>query len=302
MNTQTNAVDGTVWAMLLLLSLLWGGSFIFVELALRDLQPLTIVAMRVGIGALLLLAIVRLKKLVFPLDLKSILQFALMGTLNNAIPFSLIVWGQQSIDAGRASILNATVPLFTVVLAHWFLADEKLNAAKITGVIVGFAGVVVLVGPGAETANSSIGQLAILGAAISYAFAAIFGRQLSRFDPLVSACGMLCASTVIMLPLALVLESHAEFQPGLLPLFSVIALGVGSTAIAYLLYFRILGRAGSSNLSLVTFLIPPSAILMGVMFLQERVSINETIGLALILAGMAIATGFYRRFLKTTRP
>jgi len=154
-------MDGHVWLLLASLSLVWGGSFLFVELALRDYQPLTIVALRVAIGALVLHCVLRFKKLHFPLDLKSITQFAVMGILNNAIPFSLIVWGQQSIDAGRASVLNATVPLFTVLLAHWLLADEKLNRSKVIGVLIGFAGVIVLTGPAAisgNAVNSVIGQ------------------------------------------------------------------------------------------------------------------------------------------------
>ena len=291
-------MDGHVWLLLASLSLLWGGSFLFVELALREYQPLTIVALRVAIGALVLHFVLRLKKLHFPLDLKSILQFSVMGILNNAIPFSLIVWGQQSIDAGRASVLNATVPLFTVLLAHWLLADERLNASKITGVLIGFAGVFVLAAPAAisgNAVNSITGQVAILGAAISYAFAGIFGKQLNRFDPQVSATGMLTASAVLMIPFALVFEPLPAKLPGLLPTVSVVALGVACTALAYLFYFKILTRAGSSNLSLVTFLIPPSAMIMGVVFLNERLTLEDYAGVALILAGMAIATGLGKR-------
>ena len=292
-------MDGHVWLLLLSLSLVWGGSFLFVELALREFQPLTIGSLRVAIGALVLHCVLGIKKLHFPLDLKSIGLFAVMGTLNNAIPFSLIVWGQQSIDAGRASVLNATVPLFTVLLAHWLLADEKLNTSKITGVLIGFAGVFVLAGPAAisgNAVNSVTGQLAVLGAALSYAFASIFGRQLNRFDPQVSATGMLTASSVLMIPFALVFEPLPSSLPGLLSTASVVALGVACTALAYLFYFKILAKAGSSNLSLVTFLIPPSAIIMGVVFLNERLAVEDYIGIALILAGMAIATGIYKRF------
>ena len=299
MKPVTNSMDGHVWLLLLSLSLLWGGSFLFVELALRDYLPLTIVTLRVAIGALVLHCVLRIQKLHFPMDLKSIGQFAVMGTLNNAIPFSLIVWGQQSIDAGRASVLNATMPLFTVLFAHWLLTDEKLSASKITGVLIGFAGVFVLAGPAAisgNSVNSLIGQLAVLGAAISYAFAGIFGRQLNRFDPQVSATGMLTASAVLMLPFALVFEPLPSSLPGLLSTVSVIALGVACTALAYLFYFKILTKAGSSNLSLVTFLIPPSAIIMGVVFLNERLSFEDYAGVALILVGMAIATGIYKRF------
>lgn len=302
MKSTNNVMDGHVWLLLVSLSLLWGGSFLFVEFALRDYQPLTIVALRVGIGALVLHCVLRVKKLHFPLDLKSVSQFALMGALNNAIPFTLIVWGQQSIDAGRASVLNATVPLFTVILAHWLLANEKLNRSKSIGVLIGFAGVFVLTGSGAiqdatqDITNSVTGQLAVLGAAVSYAFASIFGRQLNRFDPMVSATGMLTASAVLMFPFAFALESFPATRPGFLSTASIVALGVACTALAYLFYFKILTKAGSSNLSLVTFLIPPSAIVMGVVFLNERLVFEDYAGVVLILLGMAIATGVYKRF------
>jgi len=295
----TPRMGGDVWLWLISLSLLWGGSFLFVEIALRDFEPLTIVMFRVLIGAVVLHMVLRFRNLKFPFDLKSLAQFALMGVLNNAIPFSLIVWGQQSIDAGRASVLNATVPLFTVLLAHFLLADEKLNTSKVVGVVIGFVGVFVLtknsVG-NSESANSVVGQIAILGAALSYAFASVFGRQLNRFDPQVSATGMLTASAVMMIPLAVMLESPGAVRPGFMPVIAVVLLGVACTSIAYLLYFKILLKAGSSNLSLVTFLIPPSAILMGIFFLAEAFTLNDLIGVALILTGMAIATGLLKRY------
>lgn len=299
MSASENTLNGTVWVLLISLSLLWGGSFLFVEFALLDYPPLTIVALRVAIGALVLQCVIRLQGLSFPLDLKSISLFTIMGGLNNVIPFSLIVWGQQSIDAGRASVLNATVPLFTVLLAHWLLTDEKLTAKKIMGVVIGFAGVFVLAGPSvfnSEVANSVVGQLAVIGAAVSYAFASIFGRQLNRYEPQVSATGMLTASAVLMVPFAMVMESSDWVRPGVLSTLSVVALGFACTALAYLLYFKILTKAGSSNLSLVTFLIPPSAILMGVVFLHEKLALTDYAGIALIMIGMGIATGVYKRF------
>jgi len=302
LNAGVKSAGGDVWLWLISLSLLWGGSFLFIEIALRDFEPLTIVMLRVLIGAIVLHIVLRVRRLKFPFDLKSLWQFALMGALNNAIPFSLIVWGQQSIDAGRASVLNATVPLFTVVLAHWLLADEKLNSAKVVGVVVGFIGVFVLTINSAtdgSSVNSVAGQMAVLGAAVSYAFAGIFGRQLSRFDPQVSATGMLTGSAVMMIPLVMLLESPASARPGVLPLAAVVLLGVACTAVAYLLYFKILLKAGASNLSLVTFLIPPSAIGMGVLFLAEKFTLYDLLGLVLILIGMAIATGMYKRFVRS---
>ena len=288
----------SVWLLLISLALLWGGSFLFVEVALEGFKPLTIVALRVLTGAIVLHAILLLLKRKFPWDLKNITRFAIMGALNNAIPFSLIVWGQQSIDAGRASVMNATVPLFTVMLAHWLLKDEKLTPAKLAGIVIGFAGVFVLTGLGSSSSdNSVIGQIAVLGAAVSYAFASIYGRQLSHLDPKVSATGMLTASSVIMLPVVWLLDPSGLLpEVGFASILSVIVLGVACTALAYLLYFKILLQAGSSNLSLVTFLIPPGAIIMGIVFLGEHIGINDLVGVGLILTGMAIATGLYKRF------
>lgn len=294
-------VTGQTWILLITLSLLWGGSFLFVEFALQDFKPLTIVALRVSIAAIVLHVVLRSKKLSFPWDIKSLSLFAVMGAINNAIPFSFIVWGQQTIDAGRASIMNATVPLFTVLLAHWMLSNEKLTRAKLIGVVLGFLGVVVLTGKSAfnaEAANSVAGQLAVLIAAISYAFAGIFGKRLTHLNPMISAAGMLTASSAMMIPIALATEPVAGLRPGLLAIISLLALGFACTAFAYLLYFKILAQAGASNLSLVTFLIPPSAMVMGVLFLKEKVTTSDLLGILLILTGMTIATGLYKRFLK----
>ncbi len=291
-------MTGKVWLLLISLSLLWGGSFLFIELALEDFKPLTIVAMRVSIAAIVLHCVLHYKQMKFPWDRKNLLLFTMMGAINNVIPFSCIVWGQQTIDAGRASVLNATVPLFTVLLAHWLLTNEKLTATKLLGVAIGFAGVLVLTGPGAfnsNAVNSTTGQVAILVAAVSYAFAGIFGKQLNHLNPLVSAAGMLTASALIMIPATFLLEPIGSFQLNYRSIIAVLLLGVACTALAYLLYFKILVQAGSSNLSLVTFLIPPSAMMMGVLFLNERVSAKDLVGLCLILTGMAIATGLYKR-------
>lgn len=301
-NTTSNTMTTKVWLLLLSLSLLWGGSFLFIEFALQGFKPLTIVALRVSIAAIFLHGVLRYKKIKFPWNPKNLGLFAIMGAINNVIPFSSIVWGQQTIEAGRASILNSTVPLFTVVLAHWLLKNEKLTGAKLIGVALGFMGVLVLTGPSAfsiDTVNSVVGQIAILVAAVSYAFASIFGKKLNHLDPLISAAGMLTASAVIMIPITLLLEPVALNTPTALSVAAIVFLGFACTALAYLLYFKILLQAGSSNLSLVTFLIPPSAMLMGVIFLNESITWQDAAGLCLILAGMAIATGLYKRFINS---
>ncbi|MBL6931378.1 MAG: DMT family transporter [Rhodospirillales bacterium] len=292
---------GREWLLLIILSILWGGSFFFAEIALRDLGPLTIVCGRVSLAAIALLAFVYLSGNRMPGDIKSWWQFFIMGCLNNMIPFSLIVWGQSHIDSGPASILNATTPLFTVALAHMLTADEKLSINKAVGIICGIIGVVVLIGPDALDSldDRAWGKIAILGAAISYSLAGIFGRRLSHHPTSVAATGMLVGSSVMMVPVALVLESPMGADPDLATWASILALALLSTSVAYLIYFHILAKAGATNLQLVTFLVPVSAVMLGIVILGERLSNHTLMGMVLIFAGLACIDG---RLLRKFRP
>ncbi|NJM92432.1 MAG: DMT family transporter, partial [Rhodospirillaceae bacterium] len=199
------------WSLLLTLSILWGGSFFFVGVAVTALPPFTIVLLRVAIAATALHLVLRATRTAMPWDGKTWLAFFGMGLLNNAIPFSLIVWGQTHIASGLASILNATTPLFTVLVAHVLTADERLSKGRIVGVLLGLGGVVALIGPQALTGlgKDVVAQLAVLGAALSYAFASIFGRRFKRMgvSPLATATGQLTASSTLMLPVALIVAS-----------------------------------------------------------------------------------------------
>ena len=286
---KTQRMGLTEWALLLALSLVWGGSFFFVEIGLEGLGPYTVVAARVGLGALGLLLFLGLRGLALPSGLSDWWALFVMGLLNNAIPFSLIAWGQVRIDSGLASILNATTPLFTLVVAHLCTRDERLTSLKGLGVVLGLFGVAVLIGPnlGQGSGGSLWGQLAILGAACSYAFASVWGRRLRRLSPAVAATGMLICSSVVMLPLALLVEPLPAALPSPSVLVALVGLGLLSTSLAYLLYFQILVRAGAVNLMLVTFLIPPSALALGVLFLHEPLEMSALLGLALIFAGLA---------------
>ena len=297
---SSRAMGAREWALLILLSLVWGGSFFFTEVALRDLPPLTVVLGRVGIAALVLLAVVRLAGHAMPRAARAWGAFLVMGALNNALPFSLIVWGQVYMDSGVASILNATTPLFTVLLAHLVTADEKLTPSRAAGVAIGFAGAVVLVGPGAleGLGVAGLAQLAVLAAAASYACASLYGRRLRALPPTVAAAGMLCASTVLILPLALIVDRPWTLRPGALAIAAGVGLALLSTALAYLLYFRILRAAGATNLMLVTFLIPVSALLLGGLILGERLDWRALAGMGLIFAGLACVDG---RALRMTR-
>ena len=290
------------WAMLLALSLLWGGSFFFTAVAVRELSPLTIVALRVGIAAVLLLGVMRLAGLGMPREGRVWRAFFGMALLNNAIPFSLIVWGQMQIASGLASILNATTPLAAVLVAHCCTRDERLTANRLGGVMIGLAGVTVMIGPRAlhGLGTDVLAQLACLAAAVSYACAGVFGRRFRRMgvEPLQTAAGQVLASATLLLPVALLADRPWTLPvPGLQAWSAVLALAALSTALAYILYFRILATAGATNLLLVTFLIPVSAIGLGAVALGERLALVHLLGMALIATGLAAIDGRLLRWL-----
>lgn len=295
----TAAIDAQMgraeWAHLLLLSLIWGGSFFLIAIAVTGLPVLTIVTLRVGVAAVVLWLVVALSGARLPRDPAIWGAFLVMGFLNNVVPFGLIVWGQTAIPSGLASILNATTPLWTVIVTSAFLSDESATPAKLAGVVLGLGGVAVMIGLDtlAGLGHAVLPQLAILGAAISYAFAGTYGRRFRRMgvDPITTSAGMVSGSTLILLPVMLAVDGLPGAEvPGTVWL-SVILLGVICTGLAYVLYFRILARAGATNLSLVTFLVPVSAILLGWLFLNESLGMAHLVGVLIIAAGLALIDG-----------
>ena len=216
-----------------------------------------------------------------------------MGVLNIALPFSLIVWGQTRIEGGVASILNATTPIFTVLLAHFLTSDEHLNIPKILGVVAGFIGVYLMIKPELADGFSwrGLGQAAVLGAAVSYSFAGIFGKQFKSIAAVVNAAGMLLCASIIMLPLAIFIDAPWSVRPSLEALSAVLAIAVFSTALAYLLYFRLLAAVGATNVLLATFLIPITALLLGVGVLGEVIKVFEYAGMGCIFLGLIIIDG-----------
>lgn len=284
------------WLLLLLLAALWGSSFFLTKLALGGMPPFSIVLARVSFAALALLLALYASGQHMPRDPCLWAAFVTMGALNNLLPFSLIVWGQTQIPSGLASILNATTPLWAVLLAHVVTSDEKLTANRLAGVGAGLLGVVTMLGP---TALDRIGlnllaQLACLMAAGSYACAGIFGRRFRELgvSPLVSATGQVVASTIMLLPVALLVDRPWTLpMPGLVPWAAVIAIALFCTALAYVIYFRILAAAGATNLLLVTFLIPVNAILLGSFALAERLQPRQLGGMVLIAVGLAAIDG-----------
>ena len=282
--------------MLLTLSLVWGGSYFFVGVAVGDLPPLTIVLSRVGFASIVLLIFLACTGQSMPTDRRVWAAFFIMGLLNNAIPFSLIVWGQTHVSAGQASILNATTPIFTVITAHLFTRDEKMKPRHLLGIALGFAGVAVLMGGAFLEAftSSLLAQMALLGAAVSYAFSAVFGRRFRTLGipPMQIATGQVTAAALLLLPLVVLIDRPLQLAPpGLPSLLAVQGLALISTAFAYVLYFRILASAGATNLSLVTMLVPPTAICLGILFLDEVLAPHHLAGLALITAGLLVIDG-----------
>ncbi len=289
-------MSATAWGLMMILAGVWGGSFFFVGVAVQELPTFTVVVARVALAAVLLWLFMRARGLNMPSDPRVWAAFFGMGLLNNAIPFTLIVWGQSHIASGVASILNATTPLFTVVLAHFLTADERLTAGKVVGVLLGVVGVAAMIGGEAVSAlgDDVLAQIAILGAALSYGFAVIFGRRFKRLgvSPVATATGQVTASSILLLPVMLVVETPwALPMPGWGTWLSLVALAALSTSFAYLLYFKILEMAGATNLSLVTLLVPVSAIALGILFLDEVLLTRHMVGMALIGAGLIVLDG-----------
>ena len=295
------------WAMLITLSIVWGGSFFFNGVAVRELPTFTVVVCRVTLAALILHAAVRITGVRIPWQGRVWAAFFGMGLLNNVVPFSLIVWGQAHIASGVASILNATTPLFTVVVAHFLTGDEKLSGARLFGVLVGLAGVAVMIGDDAlRTLGVDVtAQLACLAAALSYAFASVFGRRFRSLGmtPMATATGQVTASSLMLIPLMLAVDRPWTLPaPSLETVGALVGIAVLSTAFAYILYFRILATAGATNIVLVTFLVPVSAILLGVFVLDEVLFVEHFIGMALIGIGLAAIDGRCWRWIRRAIP
>lgn len=299
MSSITPTMSARDWGALLTLAGMWGGSFLFVAVGLNVLQPLSLGAGRVFVGAIFLLIVLRASAVHWPRDPAVWRAFLVMGFLNNVIPFTLIAWAQLRLPSGVASILNAATPFCTVIVAHFFTADEKATLPKLLGVTLGFLGVAVLIGA-AWSGGDALAELAVLLATVSYACAGVFGRRFGRAGvaPLATACGQTVAAALMMVPLALLIDRPWAGPAMTWPVAgSVLGLGVLSSGLAYVLYFRLLARAGATNLLLVTLLIPPAAMLLGWAFLGERLAPHHLLGLALIGLGLSVIDGrLWRRF------
>lgn len=293
------------WAELFLLAMIWGGSFLSIRLALDGAGVFTTVAIRVGGAALVLWAYVALRGLKVPPGAGVWGKFLVMGLLNNALPFTLITWGELRIPSGLAAILNAATAILGVLVAAAVFRDERLTARKGLGVAIGFAGVATVIGLDALEGFdlTSLAQLAVLGAAVSYAFSAAYARHaLKGLTPQVAAAGMLTGSSAIMIPLALLAEGVPSFSYAPEVWAGLLYLAVAATACAYLLYYRVLGMAGAGNVSLVTLLVAPIAILLGALILGEALQPTSYAGFALLALGLLVIDGRLFRRLRRRRP
>lgn len=291
-----NTMGVKQWIMLIALSVLWGGSFFFMKVALSELPVFTIVLLRVSSAAATLYLYLKITGVSVPIDFSVWKLFIYLGLFNNIIPFGLIIYGMTEIASGLAAILNATTPLFTIVAAHFATSDEKISSNKVLGVFLGIFGVALLMGVEVfEGASQSlIAMSACLVAALSYAISSLFGREFKKYNvpSSVGAFGQVFASSLLLVPLVLVIDQPLTLEvPSTRTLISIFGLGVFSTALAYVLYFKLIEQAGATNAVLVTLLVPVSAILLGWTILSEQLMVNHFLGMLSITCGLAAIDG-----------
>jgi drug/metabolite transporter (DMT)-like permease len=291
------------WLLLLALVAMWGSAFMFTGIAVRGFSPRALVAIRLGIAAVLLTALVLMRGQGFPWTRRFWLSSMAISLAGNCVPFWLISFGQQRIDSGLAGILMGIMPLTTMVLAHFFVRGERLNSTKAVGFAVGFVGLVTLIGPAALLELRGQGtelpyQLAVLGGAICYAINTIVARHRPPAEPLVAAAGVMLAGSAIMLPIGGAPALRQLVTVPSAPLAAMLALGIVATALATVVFLRLVATAGPSFTSFINYLIPVWALVMGVMFLGEEPGVRVVIALALILAGIALSEVGARRPLR----
>jgi len=291
--TQTR-LSTRSWAEMAALALIWGGSFVSIHAALEEVGVFTAVAFRVGLAAVALWSWIAFKRLPVPLTGHFLRSCLFLGVVNNILPFSLIIWGQTHIPSGLAGILNASNAIFAVGLAALAFPDERLTPRRALGVAMGFGGVALTIGPGLLTRLdlTSLGQLAVLGASLAYAVSAIFSRHtMAGLRPEVVAAGMLTVSSLVMVPFALWAEGAPTLDYAWTTWAGLLYISVLSSAFAYILYYGVLQRAGAGNASLVTLMIAPVAVVLGALIYREALAPHAYLGMALILAGMAMIDG-----------
>jgi len=301
LTNQSIIMDGRQWAQLLFLSILWGATFFFVGVAVKEVPPLTIVFIRVALAALLLLPVFFCLGHQLPKSLKDWQPYFVMGLLNNVLPFSLLFAGQTYLTAGLASIINAMTPLFAVLIMAGF-GDERLNLHRIIGILMGVAGVAVLRGfDGQLVTGQTIGIVLCLGGSICYGFAGLWGRRnLIGIAPLKSAtCQLICSSVIMVFVASIYDQPWSLNAPSLNAWLAIIGLAFFGTAMAYLIYFKLLQHAGATNVLLVTLLVPVTALFLGIYFLGENISDQQSIGALIIAIALLFLDGRVFKVFKT---
>jgi drug/metabolite transporter (DMT)-like permease len=296
MNTTAPRLDLTSALLLLFLSLLWGASFLFAKIAVGAIPVFVALAARVMIGAASLGLYLIVTRHALPRELRIWRMFLFMGVFNNAIPFALLFWAQTEITAGLGAILNAMTPIFTLIVAHVLTRDEKITRDKLIGIGIGFCGVAVLVGPSLllDPGRAALAKLACIAASVSYGFASVFGRRFARegVSPLSATFGQIVTSTLVIFPIALFFHPVATLAAAPVEVYlALLGLGIVSTAFAYVLFYKILARAGATNVSLVTLLVPVSATILGALVLDETLTPMQGLGMALISIGLLVMDG-----------
>ena len=284
--------------MLVLLAGLWGPSFLFIKVAVETIPPITLVLGRVSMAAVLLWIYLRLQGGQLPRDRRIWRHLAVIALIHNAIPFVLFSWSEQYIDSAIASILNGTTPLFTIVLAHFFTTDDHLTPAKLTGAMIGFGGLILLILP-SFTDGIQLTTLGVLGvtiAAFLYGVSIVYSRKyLNKLPPLVAPTGQMLMATLYLLPVSLLVERpYLMFTPSTQSLAALVALAVLGTAVAFVVYYRLLAVADASTVSMTTYLIPVFGVILGVLVLKEQLTWHSYAGCAFILLGVMVVNGVFR--------
>ncbi len=287
-------ISTRAWLELLLLGIIWGGVFLTVAIGLEELSPLALAAFRTGIAAPILWLYVWFRKLPLPRGFRIWRALLVMGLLNNVLPFALLNYGQTLIDSGLTAIFNAGTAVFGILVAALFFADERLTKPKIIGVLLGVMGIAVTVGyDSIQSFNlTSLAQMACIVATLCYALASVWARKnLTNLAPACVSAGMVTCSTLVMIPIVMVFEGLPSFDLKLQTWIAILYAASIATAFAYLLYFRILAMAGAANTMLVTLIVPPIAILLGVVVLQETLPLRSFIGFGFIALGLVVIDG-----------
>lgn len=279
------------WLVFITLGLIWSSSFLWVELALREIGPITLVAFRAFFGFLFGVAVVVTQRIPLPRTWKEWAPLIVLGLTNIAVPFFLISWGQKSIDSGVASILDATVPLFTILVAHFMLHDDKMTTPKVLGLLTGFAGVVILMSKdlGAST-SSLLGQLAVILACIFYAASSIIARVFTEgTSTTVRGLGPLVSASAVMIPSALIFEAPLKIPTLPITWIALLWMGILGSGLAFIMLFYLIHEIGPTRTTMVTYLFPLGGVTLGVIFLNEALTWQIVTGAVLIILSLVIA-------------